>query len=166
MTRLLILLLLCAPAMAAEDKVYRYVDADGVVHYTDKPPSKDAQPAQLPKLQRITPDTLPATTATPKAAPTRFQVSITSPAPEQTFRDHSQTLNVSASVQPALPSGYSLIYYLNGEPQPSLGGLSAQFGPIYRGSHTVVAALMGPNGKEVARSAAVTVHVKPPVVRN
>lgn len=167
MIRLLLILMLCVPAAAAEDKVYRYVDANGVVHYTDKPPSKDAKPADLPKLQRFTPGSLPALSAPETStAPVRFQVSITSPAPEQTFRDHSQTLSVNAKVVPGLASGYSLIYYLNGEPQPTSGGLSAQFGPIYRGSHTIVVALMGPNGKEVTRSAPVSVHVKPPIARN
>ena len=40
------LLLACTPAAAK--KIYKYVDADGIVHYTDKPPDTDAEVEAIP----------------------------------------------------------------------------------------------------------------------
>jgi len=48
----IVLSLFTAPLTAQADNVYRWVDKDGLVHYTSKPPTKDAKPADLPPLMR------------------------------------------------------------------------------------------------------------------
>lgn len=165
---LLLLMMLAAPASA---EVYRYVDEQGVVHYTDKPPGRDAKPATLPPLHTYPagrppePDA-PSAPETPASAG-KLQVRIDAPAPDQTFRDPSGSVSVSASVSPALPGGHGLIYYVDGSaatPEPvqttgfTLSGLE-------RGEHRIAVAVVDGDGREVARSATVSVHLKPPTVR-
>lgn len=166
-----LLLITTALAAGAEDKVYRYVGPDGAIHYTDKPPTKDAKPVQLPQLQTFQSSrgtsSAPAVTTTPQrpAAP-QFSLSIDSPTPEQTFRDVGAQITVTVSILPGLVTGYGLIYSVDGQPQHegALGQTSFNVGSLERGSHTLSVSLVNDKGSEVA-SNSITVHMKPPVVR-
>ena len=178
MRMLLLSLVFLAPAGLAADPVYRYTDEKGVIHYTDKPPSKDAKPVQLPPLQ-----TFPATpvapgpstaSVTPLPGPvliepmpigTRFSLSISSPTPDQIFREIGGGMNVSVAVMPGLVRGYGLVYYVDGKARNADPTDATTFSlpDLDRGSHTVAVAMIGPDGKEVARSEPVTVHFKLPV---
>ncbi|MDI3260650.1 MAG: DUF4124 domain-containing protein [Sinobacteraceae bacterium] len=153
-------------AAAAAD-VYRWVDKDGVVHYSDKPPTPDAQPAQLPPLQTYkagAPPEFSATaeaSATPAPAPT---VKITAPPQEATIRDAEGRLDVAVAAQ--LEAGEGIVYYLDGtpvNPQPTPSTTFVYTG-IERGEHQVAAALVGADGRVLARSAPVTIYMKPPMV--
>ena len=57
--RALALMLALIFALPAAAEVYRWVDENGVVHYTDKPPAPGAEPAKLPKLQKMPSGQLP-----------------------------------------------------------------------------------------------------------
>lgn len=165
-----LLLLLLATTVTAEDKVYRYVDANGVIHYTDKPPSKGAKPVKLPKLQTFSGGTgapAPAPDASPLPVAPQFSLAINSPTPDQTFRGTGTTVNVTVSILPALVSGYGLIYYLDGTPQNDtpITQTSHTLSGLERGSHDITVALVGPKGEEVARSS-VTVYMKQPIAKH
>lgn len=170
MRKLALMLLLCSFAAHAQDKdkVYRYTDAKGVVHYTDKPPSKDAKPAELPPLQ-----TFPAGGRTNFSSPNveqkkppSFTLAITSPAPDTTVRDSAAAIPVEVSVTPPMPQGYGMKFSADGaalhdgvldQPSFSVSGLE-------RGSHTITATLFNADGKEMG-SASVNVHFQKPVVK-
>lgn len=159
----LLLMLLTGAVQAAEPdktgKVYRWVDDKGVIHYTDKPPSQGAKPAKLPPLQTFKPHRPAATPAAPAAKPKAAvapSVRILSPAADQTVR--SSELAVSASSTPEKAGRYA--FYLDGamvaeatEPSHLLRGLE-------RGSHRIEVAVKAADGRELARSPAVTVHVQ------
>jgi hypothetical protein len=164
-----ILMLYAATATAADgDAVYRYTDSKGIVHYTDKPPEKNAKPVNLPKLQ-----TIPARDVTKgldpakgKTETTKFSLSFDSPTPEQTFREVGATVPVSVSVMPGLIGGYGLMYTVDGKPindAPSFSTSIAIPG-LERGSHVISVALVDAKRKPQA-TATVTVHMKPPMVR-
>lgn len=167
--RVLICLLCLGLSAPVAAEIYRYVDANGVVHYTDKPPRKDAQPIELPPLQSSGEGVMPQLSAPPpKVERPVFRLSVTSPSPDETFRDPSGVVNFSVSILPGLVSGYGLVYYLDGvaqnpEPTPQT---RFTYAGLERGSHVLAAALIGPDGREVARSEALTVHLKPPIARN
>ena len=74
------------------------------------------------------------------------------------------SVNVSGEVQ----SGQGLVYYLDGTaqntaPTPSTAYLLTG---VERGEHSIAVALVGADGQEVARSAAVTIHMKPPSAKH
>lgn len=167
--RILFCLMLLYSASAPAE-VYKWVDEKGVIHYTDQPPAKDAQPAQLPPLQTYRGEAVPPAgnvATAPVVAPLPLEVKILSPAPEQTFRgDAEGQVSVSVAVSPALLEGQQLVYYLNGaaqgEPNP---GTSYTFTGVQRGAHSIAVALLDKSGQEIARSAPITVHMKPPIIK-
>lgn len=176
MRKLALLIVLALPLPLAA-QVYKFTDEKGVVHYTDKPPSKGAKPANLPPLHTYKPLAGPenseggsvpsADTAKPAAAAGGFELRIVSPVQNQTNRDASGNLTVSVEVSPGIPDGYQLVYYVNGaangEPTVST---STTLSGVERGEHSISVGLQDPDGVEVARSAAVTVFLRQPTVKN
>ncbi|AXQ31326.1 DUF4124 domain-containing protein [Solimonas sp. K1W22B-7] len=168
---LAIALFLSLPVTAAD--VYKYTDEKGIVHYTDKPPSKNAKPANLPPLHTYSPAPMgglsaptPSTPGAAEVAPIKYELRITSPEPDQTNRDASGNLAVTVVVTPDLPDGYTLVYYAddqaNGEPRTTT---SATLSGLARGQHSIVVALIDKTGAEVTRSAAVAVNLRQPTVK-
>ena len=167
----LLLLTLSLPAAA---EVYRWTDANGVVHYGDKAPDAKTKPAQLPQLQVIpgTPTAAaparPAAASEPGAEPApaadKPRLSISAPQPEQVIRDTSRTLSVRVDLQSPLPEGAGLVYYLDGvaqnaKPTQERGHL---IGNVDRGSHLIDVGVVDRGGKLLVRTPPVIVHVMPP----
>lgn len=165
---LLALTLVSLCALGA-DPVYRWTDDKGVVHYTDKPPSKDAKPAQLPPLQTVPTYKAPKAAAAPaKPAgppPSQFSVAIVSPTPDQTVLDLNGNLKVAVNVMPGLVKGFGLTYYVDGAAQNArpLPETTFQANGVGNGSHTIVVAMVDAAGKEVARSPEIRVNLQHPL---
>jgi len=168
MRTLILLSLACLGFAAAAGDVYRWVDSNGVVHYADKPQNPTDKPASLPQLQTYAPGAAPKgfvsapDGSSSPARPAAAAISISSPAPDETIRDAEGKFTVTVAASPG--PGEGLIYYLDGtaqnqQPTPSTALL---YSGVERGQHTVSAALIGGNGTELARSAAVTINMKPP----
>lgn len=168
---LLLLLLSICPTLAAE--VYRWVDEDGVVHYTDKSPDASAEPADLPALQPYQPRSAPsredgenahaAVGGTPD-----YQLRIASPAQDQVIRSPQPAQTVSAAVKPPLAKGHGLRFVFDGQDvneQPTRSA-SIQIPAVYRGTHTLSVSVVDGNGKELKRSDTVTFHKIPPTVKH
>lgn len=173
--RILILLLslvLASSALAKDDEVYKWVDENGVIHYTDKPPRKDAEPAKLPPLQTYKGGTAPdlrrfdkgPRDGTPPAG--AAQVQIVTPARDETFRSAERVVPIAVMVTPSLRQGHKLIYMVDGKPvsMPTTDTSFAVTG-VNRGSHSVVVTLVDDAGEELGRSQPVTFHMKPPTAR-
>lgn len=152
------LMLMLVAATAAADEVYRHVDADGKVRYSDQPPNKHARPLQLGTPSGTT----PADTKTRKRfysaealrAAARFAVSVESPTPGQILRPGVDRAVAAASVMPGLVTGFGLMYFLDGK---ALGGrpieeLSLQLPVLAPGTYRLSVAVIDPQGREVARS--------------
>lgn len=166
-----LLALAAVPALATD--VYRHVDENGVVHYTDQPPSPNARPVDLPPIQIVGPVTrppssVPGATAGPDmtgGAP--LSVSILSPKPDETFRGDDRRLPVSVRMNQPLPETFGLLYLLDGtaqNPKPTRA-LTYVLEGVERGEHLVSVVTVDAAGREVGRAAPVIVHMKPPTVR-
>lgn len=155
---LLLLCLLSAAAAAAGDPVYRYTDADGRVHYTDRAPDKKSKPYTLPPLSGAL--TIESSKRkifyTPEALreAARFSVRVESPTPGERFADGRVPAVAAASVMPGLVRGFSLVYQLNGRAVTAapVDALSVALRPLPAGPHELVVVLLDPKGQEVARS--------------
>jgi hypothetical protein len=172
-----LLLLIALMPCAVQGEIYRWVDKDGVIHYTDEPPSKNAKPAKLPPLQTISP-IAPATPSRATqamdddvpAAPTALggnqPIFILSPKPDQTFRSAERTVPVTVSLDGPLEKGQGLIFFLDDTPQGEgpTRELSTTIIEVERGEHRIGAAIVDESGGEIARAPEVTVHLKPPTV--
>lgn len=167
-------LLLVAAPLAAKDEVYRWVDADGVIHYGSKPPTKDAKPAELPQLQTYKPGTssnlgssspqsLPiARSASAAAVPLNLR--ITAPVEGETFRDPQGVITVSVAVEPEAPSDVLFRFFLDGVVQNKKpwAAPSYTFTEVERGEHTISVALVDAEGAELKRTAPVRIYQMPP----
>lgn len=165
---LLLPLLGLTPASA---EVYRWTDSQGATHYGDRPPSDAVKPLQLPPLQTYNPPPVsspspaPALSAnTPAETGKPPAIRITSPAADETIRDAGNQLSVSVDV--ALKPTQGLLYFLDGVQQNKVATASTAylFEAVERGEHTITAAVVTTEGKELIRAAPVTVHIKPPIV--
>jgi hypothetical protein len=159
-----------APASkpAPQNQVYKWVDEQGVVHYTDKPPSDGAQPAKLPPLQTYKGGTKPALGKFEKSnaktgGAAGAQLDIVTPAHDETFR--GTTVPVAVQVTPQLKDGQKLIYLLDGTPaSPPTGDTAFALTNVERGTHTVTVTVVDEAGTQHGSSSGVTFHVLLPGV--
>lgn len=167
-TTILMLLGLLAGSAHAQDEVYRYTDNKGIVHYTDKQPSKDAKPVNLPKLQTYPSGHVPKTfDPSTKAAAPKFTIAFDSPSPEETYRDAGATVNASVSIMPGLVGGFGLLYTVDGKPLNDAPSFTTSISVpgLERGSHVIGASLVDAKRQSLAQ-ASVTIHIKPPTVKH
>lgn len=169
MKRALLLLLICfvaVPVMAAT--VYRWVDSDGVVHYSDQP-HKGAKKADLGTLQviefsspRIS-GSLETSRGDEEEKRPNYEVTILAPVDGTTLRPANQQVHVRVRIAPALGPRAVLQYKYDGKPlgKPTTA-MRALIKQVYRGTHTlnvtVLPAGAGSSGKPLA-SASSTFYV-------
>ena len=143
-------------SMLAQAVVYKWVDKDGKVHYSDEP-QPNAQIVEL-KDKTLNQISLPL----PKTdmddvnqaiESIQYQVDITSPSEEETVRNNNGDFEVVATITPELKGQYLMAIKLDGKPigQPQIGNVF-QLKNIDRGQHTLVVDAMTQNGKVFASS--------------
>lgn len=146
--------------------VYKSVDAQGNVVYTDEP-SGDAKPLKLPPLSTIPAPSYKSSTQSPaeleqSAVVDYQQISIVSPTQDATLRDNTGAIPVNVVLEPELNSaaGHRFTYYLDGQAQGKPTE-SAQISleNVHRGSRTVAAAVVDSSGQELIRSSPVQFHL-------
>lgn len=170
MLKILVLLMLCVPLAAAQNKIYKTVDKDGNEIYTDTPPASetgaeevDVRPintvAPPPAIPRIVEPEKPVVAGAPTVA-------ITSPADDSTIPMGPGDFSVSVSVDPAPQPGHRLQLKIDGENhgQPQTAGIWALTN-VFRGAHTLTVDLLDSKGKTVSVSEPVTVYVQRPSVQ-
>jgi len=157
---MLCLALICATAQA--QKVYRVVQPDGTVEFTDSPPSN--RPAEEIHVRPLnsTPGLAPTPAAStqPAADVGYSDFRITKPRNEEAIRDNAGNVNVDLKLTPGLKSGDKIALLLNGE---SVGGgksTAITLSDMDRGSHNLQAVVKNSAGKVVARSNSVTFTVQ------
>ncbi len=158
MGKCLILLFTLAAFKASAAPAWRWVDADGVVHYSDRP-VEGAVLVDLPEGGGIAPSpttaiarpAAPAPPAEPVERYTRFD--IVSPTQQETFWNIGGNLPVQIALQPSLQQGHRLDVILDGNRQMlDMSGTSATLSEVWRGVHTIQAVIVDTAGNEVLRS--------------
>lgn len=167
-----IALLALSLPLAAKDEIYRWVDAQGVVHYGSKPPQKDAKPVALPPLQTYKAGSAPVApdAGVLSAPPTRpvagsaFELAVAAPVEGETFRDPQGIVPITVQASPALPEGVAYVFYLDGVAQNRLpwAAGSYTFTGVERGEHSISVAAVAKDGTELKRSAPVRIFQMPP----
>lgn len=165
MSRWLLPLGLLLAAAAGAGEVYRVVEPDGSVRYTDRPPHPHARPLQLGIASGTTPagarKRFYSVEALRSAA--RFAVSIEAPTPGQVLRPGIDRAVAAASVMPGLVSGFGLMYFLDGRALTDrpVDALSLLLPVLAPGEYRISAAVYDAQGREVARSAETPFSVAP-----
>lgn len=151
-------------------EAYRWVDEEGIVHYTDKP-TAGAERIELPSDNRVPARRAVAAPATPTrdAGTGQFKyerLEVASPAAEETLWNIEGVLNVTLNLRPGLQAGHRLRVYFDGNPQ-MVADTSFQLQEVWRGAHNLQAEVVDGTGKLMIRSAPNRFYVQQnTVIRN
>jgi hypothetical protein len=147
------------------DTLYKWVDEQGNVHYSDKP-QPGATKIHLPNAQTFV---APAV-AVPgngyeggnrqpqQQAPSYTTFQISSPAADETL-NNVQSVTVTVDLQPGLRDGDKVTITLDGQSQGPGSALSATFGDVDRGEHSASATLVETNG-QIISAPSVTFYIQ------
>ena len=172
MRKIFIAIMLSALAISTSSnaEIYKWVDAQGTVHYSDQPVG-NAQRAELPTLQGLDRQAVAPSQTKQKSASSgpistgNVEVAIIRPLPQETFRDGRGLVSVQAAISPKLAENQSLVFYLDGSPTAAspTRSSSLQLQGIVRGEHQLSVAVVS-GDKEITRSPPVLFYMKPPSV--
>lgn len=169
---LLAVCLVVTPAVGEE--AYRWVDENGVIHYSDTP-FPGAERVELGEVQTFSAPTAPDRPSPPSPSAGQDAAMdlyptfrIVQPAPEQTIRDNSGTLDVSLEVEPRIRTGHRLELFLNGQSVDGIPRATTRFtiDGVPRGEHTLRAELRDGSGNPVAESPTVRFFVMQTSIQN
>lgn len=171
MAATLAVMLMAAPWSYAE--VYKVVDADGNVIYTDQPPDSAAKPEKLRELSIISPQ-VPARAGQPiefgvepeaKEVPIRdlrrahqgFR--IVSPQPEEALWGTGNSATVSWTSSAPLNAGMGVALFVDGVAQEPTNAPVTVLTSLDRGEHKVYAELWDDSGRKIATTPIVTFYI-------
>lgn len=145
---------------ATPPAIYKHVDGQGNVSYSDTPADKQAELMELDQLETLTlPKTKSFPSSKPSSPPFKYQlINITSPTNDTHYQNLSEPIQINAEVQPHLQPGHSLNLLLDGNIIEG-SGLSRQITLLERGTHTLKAEVRDANQQVLISSAPITVYV-------
>jgi Domain of unknown function (DUF4124) len=153
---------------ASATTVYRWTDADGVVHFSDQPaPGAEKVPIGPVKLYGTPTTSGPSQAQKKQGSATKpahlgyTSVVVTSPAAEKTFFD--EPVPVVLTVAPGLKDGDIVTWYLNGAAQDEKSA-SFTIARLDRGAYSLYATITDASTQELITSDAVTFYVREPSV--
>jgi len=163
------MLIVGATVLAA---AYKWVDEDGVVHYSDRP-HQGAEEIVLPTHRHGSSRPPPVRAAqqngfrerqgaAPAEPPPPFtyeSLAVVSPAAEETLWNIEGILNVTLEILPALQPGHTVRVYFDGTPQ-QVNGASFQIPEVYLGVHNLQVEILDETGQLMIRSRANRFYVQ------
>ena len=171
--RWILLALLCTWALAAQaEEVWRWVDDNGVVHYSDRPwpgaEKIELRGAQTYRAPAIAPQSAAEPAAADEDAASRYTgFRIASPEEGETLWNIGAQLPVRLELEPALAPGHRIRVYLDGElREAGLRVTQTTLSEVYRGEHRLRATVVDDQGQELASTAPITFYVQQASLQN
>lgn len=157
MNRLILSALACS-TLTVQAEVYKHIDADGNVTFTDQP-DKGSETVDIPPT-----NTLPAVSPqTPRnkasAASGYSSVSILQPQHDEAIVARDGNLTVDIATAPPLKRGHGVEVLVDGQTASSGIAGAHPLSDLGRGSHSIEAIITDSNGDILASSGAITVHI-------
>jgi hypothetical protein len=161
-----LLFIFSSTAALAETKIYHWVDEQGKSHFSDtaSPGTKEISVHNQNLLVNSTKpeqeSDLAIKASQENSAAIKYQATITSPLDDVALRSNDGTINIQVATTPEKKNNQKLQLFLDGK---ALG--EAQISPtisaqnIDRGTHQVQVQLLDENGKLLAKTQVVTVHL-------
>ena len=158
-------LAVAAPAAWAQ-QIYKTVDEDGNVVYTDQKPSEDAEPIPLPELTVVDPVELgdPAVaggqSSNQESEMAQIDFSITAPMADEVIINTAYRLDVRVDLEVDLPRSAQIVYLVDGEEKLTSREMSVTLEGIERGPHQVSAEVRDSNGRVLAATEPVSFFMR------
>ncbi|MFD2231962.1 DUF4124 domain-containing protein [Alkalimarinus sediminis] len=150
------LVALSAPTHA---DIYKSVNDEGVVEYSDQPREgsekikvKNPQSITLPKAADVFSSDGSSTDTTADSGALYQRVTITQPANESAFNSGNGLVSVSSETTPALQPGHSLQLVMDGTPYNSNTSGSFGLSNVDRGTHQLQVNVIDSEGKTIISS--------------
>jgi len=173
--RIFLILVGLAVSLAAQSQtqeIYRWVDKNGQVHYSDQPGAANAERIILAdpnayESEATSPDySSYGGGRDPEPARAAYEsLSIVQPTPEQVFFGSDVTVTVVAELSGSLQPDHSVVFFVNGNRRQATG-LSVELTGLPRGAHFLRATVLDGNGQTVISSQQITFHVRQASVQN
>lgn len=158
---IIILMLLWVSTGLAE--VYKWVDENGVVQYSDRPLEDDAQKVKLPSASFYKPPEYQPAVPDSEAKdeePLYRRAVLVEPQPDATIRDNTGAVPVSVSLAPPLRPGHTLAVLVDGRTVFDRTTMTQlELGNVDRGTHQILVKVFDAAGQEVIATPAVTFHL-------
>ena len=153
----LILASLAVTLVAQSQEIYRWVDKNGVVHYSDQPDSPNAELINVIEpnaYEAQGQEQAGASGAGDSGEPEEDEpavspygsLSIVSPTPDQVFFGADAVVNVAADLQGTLRPDHSVVFFLNGN-RKQADGLSTDYSGLARGTYFLRVSIMDGAGR-------------------
>jgi hypothetical protein len=163
--------LLAAGSLQAE--IYKTVDENGNVVYTDRAPAEGAKAMDLPGLSiiemiRSEPKDTPAPVADDQDAVTSIRelrrgyrdFSISQPVAEETYWGTGGEVALAWDTRYRLQPGMTVTFYVDGVAQEPTTAEAITVSRLDRGAHTVYAELMDARHRKIATADSVTFYIQ------
>ncbi|MGD9841995.1 MAG: DUF4124 domain-containing protein [Steroidobacteraceae bacterium] len=162
-----LVLLIATPLMATN--VWKWRDANGVVHFSDQPVAGAEQVSIQSSSTFIAPavSTERAASSSSSAVTVSYKnVEIWKPSTESTIPNQSGSVSVGVRVEPALATEHRLALYLDGRLVSGFPERGAEYelNDVSRGAHTLDVVVIDMKGTQVTASAPVKFYVQRPTV--
>ena len=164
------LLITFATADAASSRIYRTVDAQGNVIFTDVPP-KDDEPAEQVVVEN--PNSFDARDAIPEAEAWVVEspeaagepvfsysaLSVATPQNDESVRENAGNVTIIANVEPRLKPGHIMRLLMDGAPAQEGHQSTFALTNVDRGTHVVELEIVDDQGRVIKRSEDSTFHM-------
>ena len=161
----MIWLFLLIASTAAHAEVYKSINADGEVVYSDQP-TRGAERIKMPDLPSYTPQpkrTLSRSTRVSDQQIHYEHFTLSSPDNEATVRNNLGSVQIATALTPALMSslGHSIQYYLDGVAYgAAIDSTTLTLTNVDRGEHRLSASVLDASGKVLISTSETTVFIK------
>ena len=155
-------------------QIYKVVDKDGNVTFTDRSPADGAKPVDLPPISVIESPVYETKTKPAEAEAAANEPSlrdmrrnykdfeITSPQPEQSLWQPEQATMVAWNARYQLHPGMQVTVFVNGQQYATSTEKMIPIGELDRGEHTVTAELKDAKNRKIATAKPVTFYIQRP----
>lgn len=155
----------CLVASTQAAEVYKVVDEDGRVTYTDSPPQgKKAEKLELRQSNSLPPIVTerPARDEPEAELPPDYDLQITYPPHDFHVNPGIRDLNIQVAVEPSLEADHQLQITDNGE---VINGTTME-NIVVRGTHVIQARVVDEQGRTLSEAEPIEIHVHRPARRN